>query len=459
MAGHPAVAQTFFSFLPHFCHSLRKPEEIVPMTPAEMDPGFFTDTGVVLDRNAAKTGLQDILDRVLARRADLRKLRFAVADLTTDLFLFPQFAGNLETKQGGLGSMAKLAIMYTAFQLKFDLEQIAKQQNLKTEAELFKAARAMWAETQKLDASAPVTELHPGEPGIPKIELLGKLVKVAGKRFPLPIRPDAATPNLERVFTLTSTGLEFRGSDLVLLDKPGAPHTSPGAQVYVDRTKENINAARKLTFAERLFLAIDESDNICSHTCVQDLGYLYIASSLFQSGLYNPKRNGGLWEGSSHAKMNWEKSFVADKADFQNSTPAAIVAFLTLLAQGRLVSPTASTAMRHLISKLKNGLTLVIEGKRIPVRSYTRSFLGEGLAAAIQTRPDGTKGFRAFGSKIGIGDFHNDCALAQREDRGKELHYAVAAFDDGPSLQGLKDLVVEIDMSIQERNGLTPDFP
>src|SRR4030095_9722157 len=91
MAGrHPAVAQTFFSFLPHFCHSLRKPEDIVPLTPAQMDPGFFYDTGVVLGRNAAKTGLQDILDRVLARRADLKRLRFALVDLTTDLFPFPQ---------------------------------------------------------------------------------------------------------------------------------------------------------------------------------------------------------------------------------------------------------------------------------------------------------------------------------------------------------------------------------
>jgi len=451
MAGQPAVAPTFFSFLPHFCHSERKPQDVVRMNPSEMDPGFLTATDVIRHQNAAGTGLQDIVNRMLERKKHLRKHRFSLVDLTTNLFVLPPFAGNEEKKQGGLGSMAKLAIMYAAFQLKFDLEQLAKQQGLQKEEEIFKAARSQWAETQKRDSNSPVTELHPGDQQarIPRIELRGSLVRVDGKAFPLPIPATAASPNLERIFKMTATGLQFQGSDRVFIDQPGAPHTSQGVEDYVHKTPENFTKIRQLSFAERMLLMVDESDNTASHTCVQDVGYLYIASSLFQSDLYNPKRGGGLWEGSSHRGLNWEKSFVIPAADFQNSTAAAFASLLTLIAQGRLVNPAASAAMKHLMSKKKTGLTVVSQGQARSVGSYTRSFLGEGLL------PKGFR-FKEFSSKIGIGDFVNDCALVLREDRGKELHYAVAAFDDNGDGKSIGELMVELDMCVQENNGLAP---
>src|SRR5213593_3384468 len=131
MTGQPVVADKFLSFLPHRCKPLAGGPVAVDAT--SMNPGFLTTTGVT--RNAA---LQKIVDRrvredgvAAPRHPELRGLRFALVDLTgAEKLKKPELAGHEETKQGGLGSLAKTACMYAAFQLKFDLEELARQKSL-----------------------------------------------------------------------------------------------------------------------------------------------------------------------------------------------------------------------------------------------------------------------------------------------------------------------------------------
>lgn len=451
MAGQPAVADKFLAFLPHNCKTLAGTTVTVGAT--ALNPGFFTPTGVT--RNAK---LQAIVQRrvredgvAAPRHPELRALRFALVDLTGAAKLNnPEFAGHDETKQGGIGSLAKTACMYAAFQLKFDLEELARQQGLGTEKALFEAARDAWNDTQKRDA-AKITTIFPRNP---KIELLGKLIEVNGNRQLLPRA--LSSPDLENMFTATPAGsgmtVRFKGSDLILVDPTVTgppPHINQRVRDYVNAGGESLAEVRKLTFAERLFLMIDESDNAATHACIENVSYLYIASALWQSDIYRPERGGGLWEASTHdGGSRWIKPPVpqgSPGADFVSGTAASAVALLTLIEQGRLVHADASSGMKHLMSKRKT----------FPGGSLTRSFFEEGLQGLVLDRVH---------SKLGIGGFNNDGIIVLRTIRAApggpaadtQIRYVATGFDEPLRDDGkrLRALILELDKCIQENNGL-----
>jgi hypothetical protein len=457
MTGNIAVPKTFLSFLPHRCKTLAGTSVDVDAT--VMNPGFFTATDVTRD-DVAPNGLQKIVNRRVLedgvaspKHAVLRDRRFALVDLTgPDKLSNPKFAGHREKEQGGLGSLAKTACMFAAFQLKFDLEELSRQKGLTTDTALFPAARAAWEQTQKRDATS-VTSIFPSGP---KIELLGKFVEVDGK--PIEVPHDFAAPDLERMFDVTPDGsggavVKFKGSDAILVDpaaSSSAPHISPAVRNYVARTKENPTEVAKLSFAERLFLMIDESDNAAAQSCIQSVSFLYIASALWQSDIYRPERGGGLWEASTHfpGGVRWTPPPVprgAKGTDFVSATAASVASLFTLMEQGRLVNPDACAGMKQLTSKKK----------AFGFGSLTKSFFEEGL------RP---LGFDRLHSKLGIGDFNNDAAIIERTivpdpadpSKNKQIRYVAAGFDDRVPDRGrsLRTLIVELDKCIQENNGL-----
>lgn len=486
MAGlDNGVPQKSLSFLPH---SWKKPDgstvSLDSLDPGIMNLPFMTDTDTV--RNP---GLQTILDQQIPATDPLRSdgppkgrgLRFALVDLTGDKLNSPQFAGHREKDQGGLGSMAKLACMCAAFQLKFDLETLG----VSDLTALFKQARDNWNDTQ-----IPGFDRHlifsgaspkPPAPGNPKIDLLGKLVFFDAASIEVP-RP-ASSPDLERIFKTppASGSLAFDGSDRILVGPQGvssAPDTNSKVENYVNNGG-GIAALRDpkqdFSFAERLFLMIDNSDDPATQTCVENVSFLYIASTIWQSGLYNPRRGGGLWQGTTQfdgpGRLAWarfDKSKpnvtalppVPQGADAISGTAASIAAMLTLIAQGRLVSQDASGGMKHLMSRRKQGLHNR-RGRR--VGSYTRSFFNEGLSFQqeevdnVRRTPRFVEApVREIYSKIGIADFSSDCALVVRQDRGKELRYIAAGFDSTQGAALLRRLIVRLDMCIQQNNGLTP---
>jgi hypothetical protein len=488
MAGQAAVAFKFLSFLAHRCQLLNG--SIGDVNATNMNPGFLTTTGVTRDvGTGGRKGLQDIVNRRVlevgkadadADHPEFRKLRFALVDLSGANRTSPKFAGANELTQGGLGSMAKMACMYAAYQLKFDLEDLAKSKGLTTQQSLFTEARKIWGDTQKPDK----TKIQALFAGKPKIELSNKLVLIDGKPVPIP-RP-LSSPDLEKIFVVTPAGggldIKFKGSDLILVDDPATPgappHTTQTVEDWVhpvsprprkvrhDCAKQHhtahggVGAIRSMTFAERMFLMIDNSDNAGAHACIENVSFLYIHSLLWQSDLYRPDRGGGLWEASTHdvGGARWIKPPVprgAKGSDFVSATAASIAALLTLMEQGRLVSPKSSAAMKHLMSKTKTGLTLPdgpdddSEGCLGPRQSYTRSYFRTGL------RDEGIA-FDRLHSKLGIGDFQNDGAIIARTPQtGKHITYVAAGFDDNdPAGRNLGKLIVQLDKCIQENNGL-----
>jgi hypothetical protein len=460
MAGpQPSVPKKFLSFLPHRAKLLSGLSASVDSS--TMNPGFLTTSGV--DRNLP---LQAIVDRRVlevgkddkqAKHPQLRGLRFALVDLTeASKIASPQFAGHRETEQGGLGSMAKLACMYAAYQLKFDLEELSRQKGLSAQQPLFDAARDIWNDTQKPDV-ANKKVLFPSDP---KIELLGKLMQIDGIQVSVP-RP-FSSPDLEDMFTVVpaSSGvvLRFKGSDRILVDPsvPGSPHqVTDEVKNYVAAFEHgNLDAVRKLSFAERMFLMIDNSDNPGAHACIENVSFLYIASSLWQSDIYSPLRGGGLWEGSTHdGAFRWQKPPVPrhnPKTDFVSASAASVAALLTLMEQDRLVNPQTCAGMRQLTSKKKTGFG-----------SFTRSFFLEGLETITST-------LDRIHSKLGIGDFRNDGAIVVRTvtdpsdfSKTKQIRYVATGFDDPTSDASLlHQLIVEFDKCIRENNGLlSPSAP
>jgi hypothetical protein len=134
-----------------------------------------------------------------------------------------------------------------------------------------------------------------------------------------------------------------------------------------------------------------------------------------------------------------------------SATAASIAALLTLMEQGRLPDRNAAAGMKHLTNKRKTGVT---------GGSHTRSYFLEGLAPLFT--------LDRIHSKLGIGDFRNDCAIIARtvidpadSTKSKRICYVAAGFDDPTvTTDFLHELIVELDKCIRENNGLlTPADP
>jgi hypothetical protein len=77
------------------------------------------------------------------------------------------------------------------------------------------------------------------------------------------------------------------------------------------------------------------------------VGFPYIASVAWQSGLFHPTR-GGLWLTGSYGKGQWNSNPVRG-VQSANITALSAATYFTLLAQGRLVDGAASTAIKTVL--------------------------------------------------------------------------------------------------------------
>jgi hypothetical protein len=305
-----------FAHLLHFTGGSGGPENALVMTDFGVNPGFLTRTGVSRD-----SGLQAALDRMLAANAKFTKLKIALVDLTKGVNT-PQFAGHRELEMGTIGSTGKMSVMYTAFQLRFDLEVHAFLKNLKTAADVFAAARESWSLSQIESPGAPREVLHAGSP---LIERAGSLILRNGKKMPMLVSVSGKPPALQ---------------DAPLLeDMFDVTPAATGAKV-------SFSAA----FLAKLKLMTLHSDNNAAHHCATHVGFAFADSALWQMGLYNPNRGsgGGQWMGGSYAGTVWGPPPVGGNFK-QGGTAATVAALHTLLAQERLVNKAASVEMKNVL--------------------------------------------------------------------------------------------------------------
>jgi len=468
----------------------------VALTPAVADPKFYD--GPSAYRIAPK--LQGCLMSVMKQRK-FAHIRVAIADLTKDAKA-PEFAGYKHKEQVFVASIAKIAVVLAAFQLRHDLNIGAASVPSGTLDDLFSKVRYSWAATQVDPGGKPV-------PFAGSIQLRGKLVqsggaklgfggslKSSGDKIEVPKAPD-----LERVLISgpTGKGLVFSSTHdtvdaLIKLVKlvrrfnlADEEETLNAARKKLTQATENVKRARTsverrsaaarrkeavkavetaeearnkaekekpaaekeikaLGFLERLGIAAGgavPASNLATSTVVADIGFHYIASTLLQTGLFDPNRNGGLWLGADYVNTIWRGAPGGGHAT--SATAASLVAFMTLLAQGALVSKTASEHMAKMMIKPPTQF------------SASTSWFREGLAS----RPP-----KRVISKIGLKDGADEVALIEREveaevedDQGHKtkknitLVYAVAALRAKDPLE-LQSLIQELDNCILANNDL-----
>ena len=184
------------------------------------------------------------------------------------------------------------------------------------------------------------------------------------------------------------------------------------------------------------------ASNFATFTVVRDVGFLYIASMLLQSGLYDTDRKGGLWLGADYWSTVWRGPLAGGPP--QSATAGSLAAFMTLLTQNCLVSPEASAGMRLLMQKVPN---LTYPG--------TGSWFWNGLR---QLRNFGS--LKTVLAKVGLANGADDYAFIEREaDAGggkKIMLRYVAVGLRAQSGNDLEKLILELDKCILANNGLTP---
>ena len=373
-----------------------------------------------------------------------------------------------------MASVAKIAAMLAVFQLRLDLRVAWKMKGVKTHAELFDRKRDDWAAAQR----------DPGGKAIPftgGVSLRGKLVFWNGAPVPL---SGPKSPHLTSIFRPFLAGgpgpIEFGSTgenqdqlqaivDELLLKKENEAlekakqestaaalkdaATRAAAKKKLEETKQELEKAKRtkqpeakkkfdsLGFWERLGIAVTGASDYAVSTIIRDAGFPYIASTLLQSGLYDPSRGGGLWLGADYGRIIWKGALA--QGDAISATAGSLAAFMTLLAQRRLVSPEASGAMQFFMQK--------VPGNPFPGFG---SWFGDSLRELGE--------LKKVLSKVGLARGGADeCAYIEREVNdgkgGKKLLCYVAVGLRAKKDSDLQQLIVELDKCILANNGLKPE--
>ena len=439
----------FLSFLPHF---VRSNGNDVALTPAGMDPGIYDGP----EKYKIAEKLQKCLNTAV-NNSKFGHIRVALVDLTKDVSK-PEFAGFNHKDQVFAASLPKVAAMLAAFQLRHDLEAALTNKGSSAQEDLFSSVRDDWAATQA-DPKGPATPFSDG------ITVRGKLVLWKDNKIELGAIPKS--PKLEAIFPkadfpslkFSSTG-ETKPQLRVLIKEFEAAVDEVGSLRHqADSTDEKVkaDAAKKLVpakarlnkathdlqalgFEERLRVAMGgmvPASNLVISTIVRGVGFPYIASTLLQSGLYDPSREGGIWLGASYWDSTWRNALKGGNR--QSTTAGSAAAFMTLLAQGRLVDASSSAEMRALLQKTPDAAQPTIV-----------SWFEEGLG---QLRDGGSIVIAL--SKLGVHEGIDDCAFIERKvDGGTKTIRYVAVGLRARTVAETKALILELDKCILANNGL-----
>ena len=173
------------------------------------------------------------------------------------------------------------------------------------------------------------------------------------------------------------------------------------------------------------------ASNFAITTIVRDLGFPYIASALMQSGLYDPARGGGLWFNYDYGGHTWAGPPAG--GPMNSGTPGSLASYMTLLAQDRLVSPTASQGIRDLIDKDTTAMPTL------------QSPFEVGLEKSSAKRASSRRSGVAAG---GV----DECAYIEWPAAAPRLKYVAVSLRSSDTL--LRKLIVELHKIVAANNGV-----
>jgi hypothetical protein len=440
-------------FLSRFPHFTAVNGKNAPLTPALLDPGIYA--GPENYKIAPK--LQDDCLKDVMKKADFRQIRVALVDLTKGR-MRPEFAGSWDhKKQVFVASVAKIAAMLAAFQLRHDLRFARRMKGgNKTLDELFASVRDDWAAAHRDPGKLVLRKgdkIDLKDPKSPQLE------NSFGPRWPLAIDFNRTGEDEAQLWTIADELLLTK--EYEALKKAKEEWTvSKGAAAWKKLEEANRELEKaKLTkqpegrkkfdalgFWERLGITVAGRSDYAASTIVRDLGFPYIASTLLQSGVYDPRRGGGLWLGADYGRIVWEGALAG--GDAVSATAGSLAAFMTLLVQKRLVSPEASAEMQFLMEKAPS----------MHFPGYG-SWFANGLVKHLGQ----LAALKRVLSKVGQARNGSDeCAYIEREVNdgkgGKKLLcYVAVGLRAKVGGSTLEQLIIELDKCILANNNLKPE--
>jgi beta-lactamase family protein len=315
----------------------------------------------------------------------------------------PVFAGIRADDTVFIASMAKIAALYAAFELRKRLQDaIAGVPVTTSVSALIAQVKKTWQPL--IDAQKPKN----------------------AAAF-------AGFPNLTDIFDITLSGSSWsvtfttKGDINTLADKEGAGWPS-------------LNG--KFGFKELLFLMASFSNNDAAARCITSLSYEYINAALVVSGLYENGK-GGLWLGAPYphkpgaalTETLWMQEPINKDPNttrrYQVSSAKAAATMFTLLAQRKLVDATSSDEMLDFL------------------QAGTNDFVQNALA-------DASRDVNSIRTKIGVIDkvYWSQTSLVERNliDHGKPIRYVISILNNRAPFSLTKATIEPLDQCILNRH-------
>jgi hypothetical protein len=488
-----------FTLLEHYWADPKRDDEAwniqqaVPLDPGKMNPGFWDGTKVKTD--------QDFRDKVWGALPpdEFKTMRYAVAQIGPGSSV--RYGGNHRTdthpeekyksserrdlESWEAVSCGKLALLYAAYQLRFDVLVMAarnRRESVKksgpkrweTPDELFEGVVAEWSQRQVLDKKAERVQVRERDP---RIDVQGPTVFRDGKPIPLTIqrgrqRIPAGPPRLKEIFDAAydpddGWSIRFLGEPKEKgRDARNRRFWAPAElKAFEDELRgDEAGWAKPLhderTFFQLLWLTIVASHDHGATLVIDKLGYLYVNSLLWQSGLFDAARGGGMWiarnYGGGDLKNDYQSEYRPNEVEFwdmsgrntrgllvpvSRKTPdgdviqaslsaASGTAYMVLLEQNRLVNAPACLRMKVLLDRF-------LEPPRDPHGQQDDS----PLASAVLAHPSDPYStvFKHVHSKIGIGGKRaggtrnfSDCALLVTKNGVTYAATCLDSYDEDP---------------------------
>jgi hypothetical protein len=285
------------------------------------------------------------------------KLGVSLVDLTmiTD---DPPYGGLNDLSEYFVASLAKIAPMYAAYQLRSFVRTYAATFDGMLENLLPTLEKII---TPQIESQVPVfSKDHPA---------LSKIFTV---------RYNFNSHGFIVDFS-SSNALHSTLDDIDTLEQPATSNATA------------FNETQKLGFFDRLNLMIKWSNNCATCACIKDLGFQYINAALRRAGFFDAASSTGLWLGASYAsecpgatrgqtKPIGNVPIVNKSADdevFQCATPRSVARMLRAIADHKLVDGDASVRMRSLLDK-STGETSSPIGLGLTSPGFVFSKLGVG---------------------------------------------------------------------------------
>jgi len=394
------------------------PPDLPPPPLITSFPDSIVEPGYVLDDQAE--ALTNTITNGLATQAPFSSMGFAVVDLSSKsiggTLPPPRFAGNLVQRQLQVDSVAKIAAMLAAHNLRADLQSMAASGAFPD-----LVSQAVGHTKRLLDAPEQVVR-DAAKPTVVK----DIVDDASGQRF----HTLQGGPDVLRIFDVTSGA---GGWNVAFKNGHLTPQRLKQIEQAGDRTK-----IAGLPFADRMRLMIRFSGDLAAASCIHDLGFPYIMALMRQLGLYDVPSQRGLWLVRNYDHHVWDTTgslFAAvSLADRQQAcTASAAAAFMTLLFQRRLLADVdANVDMRFLLRDDTEGFV---------------SFFGPDPSptAPLDLRQPSRDPGTAYYSKVGFVERTSEVALIERKvSETLTLRYVLVALSASSSTH-LRELAVEVD--------------